>query len=88
MAGALESPGDSMPATSIKPGASATSSMIKSFFSVCARKPAKDVIVWRFGSFGVLKAARCCRFSSPSAVVAIFSLSDPSTAVGPSIRLP
>ena len=88
MAGALVRPGDSIPATSINPGASDTSSIIKSFFSVCARRPAKDVIVWRFGRSGVLSAARCCRSSRPSAVVAISSLSSSSTAVGPSIRLP
>ena len=44
IAGALDKPGDSIPAQSIKYGASESSSMINSCPSSCARFPANDVM--------------------------------------------
>ena len=44
IAGALDKPGDSIPAQSTKYGASESSSMINSCPSSCARFPANDVM--------------------------------------------
>ena len=88
IAGAEESPGDSMPATLIKPFASSASPMMKSLPSSCARRPANEVITWRIGTFLTLNAAVFARESSPSCVVLTASLFVTSTAVGPTKRLP
>ena len=88
IAGALESPGDSIPAASKKPGASEISPITKSSPSSWARSPAKEVITWRNGMPFTLSDARLIRESSSSATVAVCSLFSISVAVGPVSRFP
>ena len=88
IAGALVSPGDSIPATSINPGTSVNSSIWKSPPSSCARSPANDVMTWRVGMPCTDFAESFNTLSSPALVVALSSLSGTSSAVGPIIRLP
>ena len=88
MAGALERPGESMPAALKKPGASAASPRTKSPFSSQARRPEKEVIAMFRGMRDALSLAFSITCESPTAVVFVASLSAISSAVGPASRLP
>ena len=88
IAGAAESPGDSIPAASKNPGESACSPITKSPPSSCARSPEKDVITEESGRFPTLREALFAISDRPSAVVAVSSLSKISSAVGPMSRFP
>ena len=83
IAGALVSPGDSIPAASTKKGASLSSSIINSWLSSWARLPEKDVITWRTGTLGTLLVAAWHTWARPCAVVLVDSGSSWSSAVGP-----
>ena len=88
MAGAEESPGDSMPAALKKPGASCASPRMKSPPASWARRPLKEVITWRKSTEGTLLAASRATVASPSAVVWADSGVSTFIAVGPVRRLP
>ena len=88
IAGALVSPGDSIPAQSIKPLASFSSPIWNSCPSSCARSPAKDVITWRMGRPFTVVPAFLMSSSIPSCVVLVPSFSSISIAVGPTSVLP
>ncbi len=86
MAGELESPGDSMPAQSTKPGL--ISPMKNSCRGSWARSPAKLVMVCRSGRFLTASEHFARTSSRPPWVVAVASLSSMSMAVGPTMILP
>ena len=88
MAGAAESPGDSIPATSMKFSASSANLIIKSPPDSFALNPAKEVITFLDGTCSTLIAPAFNTKLSPSAVVFTPSLSSIESAVGPIIQLP
>ena len=88
IAGDAVSPGDSMPAASKKPWQSSASLRIKSPPASCALSPANEVMTCLVGICSAERPAFSSTVSSPSAVVAVHSLSSISTDVGPMRRLP
>ena len=88
IAGALESPGDSMPARSKKNSASSASPTMNSCDTSCALSPLKLVITCLSGTSSTARQAFSLISSSPAAVVFTPSRSIISSAVGPTIMLP
>ena len=88
IAGAAESPGDSMAAQSTKPGAPGASPMTKSCPGWWARSPAKVRMRSENGTPRTVSAALRMTSARPSAVVSTPPLSSMSSAVGPTSRLP
>lgn len=85
MAGALESPGDSIAPTLTKPLSKVF--ITKSPLSPTARRPQNDVIHLLSGSVFTLLFASAIIFLKPSSVTDVSSLSSISSAVGPKIIL-